>query len=232
MKRKIDAMRKIIFLLTGFLFFNFPLDAQILEKESNMSLGVQRGNEMILIDIEDKEAADLWEEYFEDRYDGKVKRNRKADEYYVTGVRINSIFSVANIDVYTKFEERGSNTMMTLWVDLGMSFVNSTDYASEYQGVIDLMEDFRIYARTYAVNKEYEEAEEVLEDLKKDLDKLEKQNGKLHEKIDDYEQKILEAKADIEQNLLDQEGKKLSIDQQIEVLKQIQIKQEDIKKMK
>lgn len=223
-------MRKLVFLLAGFLILNLPLDAQILEKDSNMSLGVQRGNEVILTDIEDKEAADLWEDYFEDRYDGKVKRNRKADEYYITGVRINSIFSVSNIDVYTKFEERGSNTMMTLWVDLGMSFVNSTDYTTEYQGVIDLMEDFRIYARTYVVNKEYEEAEKELEGMKKDLDKLEKQNGRLHKKVDDYQQKILEAKADIEQNLVDQDEMKLSIDRQIEVLKQIQVKQANIKK--
>lgn len=223
-------MKNLIFLIAGFFIFSTPVKAQILEKDSNMSLGVQTGNEVILTEIEDKDAAKLWKAYFEDRFDGKVKRNRKADEYYVTGVRINSIFSVSNIDVYTKFEERGSNTLMTLWVDLGMSFVNSADYPTEYQGTIALLEDFRIYARTYAVNKEYEAAEKVLEDLKKNLDKLEKQNGRLHKKIDDYQEKILEARADIEQNLVDQDEMKLSIDRQIEVLKQIQVKQNEIKK--
>jgi hypothetical protein len=216
-----------------FIFFLFPgLQAQILEKEANMSLGVQMGNEVILVDIEAKDAGDLWEDYFKDRYDEKVKKNRKADEYYVTGVRINSIFSVSNIDVYTKFEERGSNTVMTFWVDLGMSFVNSEDYPTEYKGVIDLMEDFRIHARTWAVNEELEDAEGVLEDYKKDLDKLEKNNAKLHERIADYEQKIVEAKADIEQNLIEQEETRMSIDRQVQVLKEIQMRMESIKQQK
>lgn len=225
-------MRAIVVITGFFLAVSVGLNAQIIEKEANMSLGVQMSNQVMLDDINDNDAADLWEDYFEGRYDGKVKRNRKADEYYVTGVRINSIFTVSNIDVYVKFEERGSNTQMTLWVDLGMAFVNSVEYPTEYKGVVDLLEDFRIYARTYAVNEELENAEDDLESLKKDLDQLESKNAKLHEKIDDYQQKIIDAKAEIEQNLLDQDEKRQAIDRQIEVLKEIQVRLESIKKQK
>jgi len=223
-------MRTLVLIISLFLFNHIGLSAQILEKESNMSLGVQTGNEVILTEIEAKDAAKLWGTYFKDEYDEKVKRNRKADEYYTTGARINSIFSVSKIDVYSKFEERGSNTVMTLWIDLGMAFVNAADYPTEYQGVLDLMEDFRVFARKFVVNEEFEAAEKELDKMKKDLDKLEKKNGRLHEKVADYETKIVDTKSEIEQNLIDQEENRISIDQQIEMLKQIQIRLESIKK--
>ena len=212
----------LIFLFSG------TISAQILEKDSNMSLGVQTGNEMILDDVQVKVAEDLWEDFFKEY--GKVKKNKKANEWYTTGVRINRIFSVSNIDVYVRFDERGSSSVMTMWVDLGMAFVNSKEYATEYKGVIDMMEEFRIYARTYVVEKEYKEAEKELENMKKELNKLEKKNGDLHDDITKYEEKIREAKDAIVTNLQDQETQKKSIDKQIDVLKQVQVRLESIRK--
>ena len=221
-------MKTIFSVLVLLLFSSQILRAQIIEKESNMSLGVQTGNQLILDDVSVKDAEKLWEDFFKEY--GKVKRNRKADEYFSTGVRVNRIFTVSNIDVYAKFEERGSSSVMTLWVDLGMAFVNSKDYPTEYKGVVDLMDEFRIYARTYVVKAEYEDAEKALENLKKDLNKLVKQKGDLEDDIAKYEQKIREAKDDIIKNMQDQESQKMAIDKQIEVLKQVQDRLEAIRK--
>lgn len=221
---------KALIAIFSLLLFSFSINAQILEKESNMSLGVQTGNEVILDDISAKVAANLWEDYFKDKYREKVKRNKKANEYYTTGVRINRIYSVSNIDIYSKFDERGSSCVMSLWVDLGMAFVNSAEYNTEYKAIVEMMEDFRVFARTYVVQEEYDNAEKTLEKMKKDLDKLEKQNGKLHDKIASYEEKILEAKDNISLNEVEQEDQKISIDRQIEVLKEIQTRLSSIKK--
>jgi hypothetical protein len=223
-------MRTLMSLLIMVVLLNTNLFGQIIEKESKMSLGVQVGNEVILDDVDPKDAVDIWEEYFKDLYDEKVKRNKKADEYYTTGVRINSIFTVSKIDVYSKFEGYRNGTRMIIWVDLGMAFVNSADYPSEYNGVVKLLEDFRIHAKSVVVTNEYDEAEKNLDKLKKDLDKLEKNNSKLHDKISDYEQKIVEAENDIKQNLIEQDDKRIEIDKQIDLLKEIQIRLENIRK--
>jgi hypothetical protein len=223
-------MKTLVSLFTMIALLSNTLMGQIIEKEANMSLGVQVGNEVILDDIDPKDAIDVWEDYFKDLYDEKVKRNRKADEYYSTGVRINSIFTVSKIDVYSKFEGYRDGTRMTMWVDLGMAFVNSEDYPTEYNGVVNLLEDFRVHAKTVVITNEYDEAEKNLDKMKKDLDKLEKTNSKLHDKIADYEQKIIEAENDIKQNLIEQDDKRIEIDKQIDLLKEIQIRLENIKK--
>jgi hypothetical protein len=192
-----------------------------------MSLGVQTGQEMVLEDISPKDAYDLWKDFFKEY--GKVKRNKKAKEYYSTGVKIHQIYIRSNIDVYTKFEERGSNTTMTLWVDLGMAFVNAKDFPKEYQGTIELMDDFRISVKKHVINEELKDQEDALEKIKKSLAKLERENEKLHDKIVDYEQKIVEAREDIEKNLVDQDQKRMEIDAQLEVLKAIQERLKNIK---
>jgi hypothetical protein len=216
-------------LISFFFFFmtSFFAFGQIYETESNMSLGVQSANEVILDDIQPNEAYKLWKDYFK-KY-GKIKRNKKANEYYSTGVRINKIFTASNIDVYTRFEERGSSTMMTMWVDLGMSFINSKGYPTEYKAVVEMLDDFRVEANLYMVQKDLDAAEKELGMMKKDLVKLEKINIKLHDKIDNYENKIVDTKKDINQNLVGQEDKKIEIDRQLETLKMIQKRMKQIK---
>lgn len=220
-------MKRIIILCVVTLFYASSMYSQVLETESNMSLGVQVSNEVILDDISPKEALKLWKDYFKEY--GKLKRNKKANEYYSTGVKINRIFTATKIDFYTRFEDRGSSTTMTAWVDLGMAFVNSAEYPNEYKAVVQILEEFRILAREYVVGEELKVAEKDLDSMKKDLTKLEKENVKLHEKIDDYEQKILEAKSNISDNRFSQDEKRVEIERQVETLKEIQIRLESIR---
>lgn len=220
-------MRMILISFYMIFMTSFISYGQILETEANMSLGVQSANEIILDDIDPGDAYKLWKEYF--KKFGKIKRNKKANEYYSTGVRINKIFTASNIDVYTRFEERGSSTTMTMWVDLGMAFVNSKVYPTEYKAVVDMMDEFRVEANIFTIQKELDAAEKGMDKMKKDLVKLEKSNIKLHDKIASYEDKIYEAKNEISENLVSQDDKKIEIDRQLDVLKTIQQRMKNIK---
>jgi len=179
-------------------------------------------------DVSPKEALKLWKDYFKEY--GKLKRNKKAKEYYSTGVKINQIYEVSKIDVFNRFEERGNSTIMTIWVDLGMAFVTSSDYPSEYRGVVQVLEEFSLQTKEYVVGKEMKDAEEDLVKFEKKLEKLEKSNLKLHEKISDYHEKIVEAEGNIEENKKEKLKTKMDIDNQISVLKEIQFKLESIRK--
>jgi len=220
-------MKALLTFVGMIIIFSQSAFGQILERESKMSLGVQTSNEVVLNDISPKDALKLWKEYFKEY--GKIKRNKKADEYYSTGVRINRIYNVSNIDVYVRFEEKGSNSIMLLWVDLGMAFVNSKDYPMENRGVLDLIDKFRISTKKYVIQEEADIEETALNKMKKDLIRLEKNNVKLHDAIIKYEEKIVLAKDDIITNVANQDEKRIEIDRQLDLLKEIQIRLESIK---
>jgi len=221
-------MKELLTICALLLLSNIQINGQILEREANMSLGVQPASQVQLDDISPNDALKLWKTYFKEY--GKIKRNKKADEYYSTGVKVNRIYDISKIDVYTRFEERGNSTMMTIWVDLGMAFVNSREYASEYRGLVEILEEFKIQTKEYIVGKELKEAEKGLVVYEKRLEKLEKSKLKLHEKIADYHEKIIKAEEDVEENREEQIKSKLDIDRQIEVLKEIQNRFESIQK--
>lgn len=225
-KFEIKMRSILIFCITSFILSS-SIKAQVMETESNMSLGVQVANEVVLEDISPKEAFKLWKDYFKEY--GKIKRNKKANEYYSTGVKINRIFSASKIDFYTRFEERGSSTTMTAWVDLGMAFVNSEEYPSEYKAVVQMLEEFRIIAREFVVGEELKLAEKDLDKMKKELAKLEKDKVNLHQKIEDYMERIRNAENQIVDNRISQDEKRKDIERQLDILKEIQIRLKSIR---
>lgn len=217
----------ILFLIVAFCSLSF-VSAQIKEGQNNMSLGVQNSLETILDDVTASDAVKLWTEHM--KQFGSVKKNKKADEYYITGIKINQISLGSNIDVYARFVERGSSCTMIVWTDLGTAFVNSKDHPKEMAGFIAFLEDFKLKARKFAVQKELDMADKELKKLQKEQDGLFKANQKFHEDIKKAEEKIAKAKEDIKINLKDQEAKKLEIDKQMEFLKSVQKKMEALNK--
>jgi len=220
---------KQVVLLVCIVFFSLPfVSGQITEGQNNMSLGVQNSLETVLEGVTVNEAVKLWTDHM--KQFGSVKRNKKADEYYITGIKINQISLGSNLDVYARFAERGSNCTMILWTDLGTAFINSKDHPKEFDGLKSFLEDFKIDAKRFAVQKELELAEKEMKKLQKEQDGLFKENQKLHEDIKKAEERIIKAKDDIKINLKDQEAKKMEIDKQMEFLKAIQKRMESLGK--
>ena len=218
-------MKKIYTLLIALLIVGQSF-GQIKEKQVNISLGVQPCLTSNIDNIKAKNAAKLWKKFFKPY--GKVKRNRKAKEYFSTGVKVNRIKSGDPVDVYMKIVEATNGVNLNLCIDLGTAFV-SKDMQEEYTGAEKLLDEFLIYVRGYQLNEKLDEEEDILKDLESELKSKRKKNKKLHSSIEKYKQKIVEAEENIEKNLQEQEDLKKSIELQNEKVKQVQ---EDIEKLK
>ncbi len=221
-------MKKIYILLITLLVTSQSF-SQINEKQVNISLGVQPCLTASVDNIKYKKAIKLWKKFFKPY--GKVKRNRKAKEYYSTGVKVNRIKVGDPIDVYMKILEATDGVNLNLCIDLGTAFV-SKDMQDEYTGAENLLDEFLIYIKEYQLNEKLEEEEDNLKDLESDLKSKRKKNKKLHSSIEKYKQKIIEAKEDIEKNLQEQEDLKNMIKLQNEKVKQVQEDIENLKKQK
>ncbi len=219
-------MMKFNTLLLICLFFSTQISAQaVFEEDMNMSLGTQNA---LYIDVEgaDKKIAekaiqDLLKEY------GKVKKNRKAKEYYAEDITIPAIAGSQPIDVYVKVDEMNNQSRLYLWVYDGSSFISSVNHGDEIDGAESIMKDYFVKARRDAIKKEVDSEEDVLKDREKELKKLESKNESLHKdiakwekEIEDRKRKIEQAKVDIEENLVNQDDKAIEITEQKNVVRQ------------
>lgn len=210
---------KSIYIILVSLFVVNTAFGQIEEKKINISLGVQPCLSTTISDIEKSDVEKLWKKYFK-QY-AKVKKNRKAKEYYSTAVRLNSI-APKEIDVYAKFEEFATGVDINLCYDLGDGFVNKKETPNEYEGAKDFTNEFRIHVKSYVLEEKLEQQEELLKDLKDDLKDAKKDNKKLHDKIDNYTKKIQEIEKKIDSNLLEQEDFEKKIEEQLMKVKEAQ----------
>ncbi len=199
---------------------------QVKEKQINLSLGVQPCLSTNIDNIKEKKIAKLWKKFFKPY--GKVKRNKRAKEYYSTGVTVNRIKSGDPVDVYIKFVEAADGINMNLCLDLGTSFVGK-DTPQEYKGAENVVNEFVVYVKESQLKDELEDAEDDLSHLEKSLKSARKKNKKLHRNIEKYKQKIIKAEEDIEKNKDKQEDLKKNIKLQTDKVKELQ---NDIKALK
>ena len=219
---------KTIFTLLLSLVFAMQSFAQISEKQTQISLGIQPCLTTEIQGIKKKKAEKLWKKFFK-KY-GKVKKNGKAKEYYSTAVRINSIKKGDPVDVYVKFEDFSSDVRVSMCIDMGTAFLSEKEFPEDYENAKELLKEFEIYVQRYLVSQELENEEELFDKLNKKLKNLKKDNKKLHDKIKKYKEKIAKAEKDIEENLIEQEHVSEDIDNQALKVKAVRKKLEDIGK--
>lgn len=218
-------MMKFNTLMLISLFLIGQLDAQaVFEEDMNMSLGTKNA---LYVDVEgaDKKIAEKAIENLLKEY-GKVKKNRKAKEYYAEGITIPAIGGAQPLDIFVKIDEMKSQSRLYMWVYDGSTFINSIDDADQVDGAESILKDFFVKARRLAIQKEVDHEEDNLKDREKELKKLEDKNKNLHKdiakwekEIEDRKRKIEQAKVDIEQNLVDQDEKAVEITEQKDVVR-------------
>lgn len=220
-------MKTILTLLLAVFFLNIAV-SQVTERQSNISLGMQPCLSANVKDIKTKDVEKLWKDYF-DKF-GKLKYNKKAKEYYGTGVRINRVRSGDAVDVFAKFDEFADGTRIDISFDLANGFLNKKDYPSDFQGGVDFVEGFVVFVEKYKVEQRLKEEEKTLEKLNDKLKDAVKDNKNLKEKIISYEEKINKAEQDIKEN----EQLQVDLEKQIQVqsskVKDVQIEYNQIGK--
>ena len=110
---------------------------------------------------------------------------------------------------------------LVCFFDMGDGFLNGQTYPEAYTSTVNFLLDFALEIDRYQVNVELKKQEKILLDLNRKLDKLKSDNDRYHKAIEKAEKMIVDSKASIEQNVVDQEKMKTSIQDQKKVVKTV-----------
>ncbi len=208
---------KQVLLLLSILSLSLSINAQVTESSTSLSLGSQNAFVM------EHEGADkkMVNKYLENAIKeyGKVKRNKKANEWNCLQCEVPGISGPANI--YFKIEEGKGMTRSYVFFDDGTKFLSSDNEPEISQRLKEGLTHVKYEITRKVISNHLEDEEDNLKDRNKELGKLEKKNKELHEDIEKYKQKIAEAEKGIEQNLQDQEDKKMEIEKQNRVVEDV-----------
>jgi hypothetical protein len=216
----------IALLFAGFTFTSFSQEHKVLDKSENYPIaGTQDGfyvvvHHVTLDNIEKaiKNQLKKWKGKYSDR-----------DGIFIDDAKLKSI-GENTFDVYGKIiEEAGEVVSLAFAIDLGGAYVNKEAHPAEYREFKKLIHEIAVACSKEAVEEEIEVQEDVLKDKNKDQEKLESEKEKLEKSIKDFEQKIVEAKAEIVTNEDNQAKKKIEITDEETKLKEIQTKLNSIK---
>lgn len=208
---------RVALTLALFTSLLMSLTGQVTEMESQMSLGNQNAFVMEHENADKKDVQKILEKAIKEF--GKVKRNKKADEWYCEECEVPGL--PGNTKVYFQVEEGKNMTTSYVYFDNANSFIDSESNASSAADLSKRLQHVGYDVQKHVIGEELKDQENTLKDRNKDLEKLEKKNKNLHEDIEKYRKKIAEAEADIEKNLQSQEDSKIEIEQQKNAVEEV-----------
>jgi hypothetical protein len=193
------------------------------ETERTMSQGSKNSLSLDLYKTPAKFAEKIWKDYTK-QFKGDTKKDKKSEEWFTDNAQIAAIGGANTIDMYVKFSESGDNTNVTMWIDLGGSFVNSKDFDEKYKEAEKLLMNYSLAVQREQTRNQLEDQQKELSKLERQLRNLEKDNTSLHKDIEDYKKRITKAEADIQTNLKQQEDAKAKIEAQKKAVDEVQKK--------
>ncbi len=195
------------------------LFGQIMESSKVMSKGDHNALTVTLPDTEEKVVTKEWEDFIKS-YKGKLRKIKKSSEIFADDARLEDI-SNNTVDVYALVNQRGDDTELTVWYDLGGAFLTSETHPKKYLSAQKMLNKFSgIVSKTYVANMLQEEEKKLknFEGVLKDIDKSREDSVK---DIAKFEKKIEEAKANIEACKSKAEQASKDIEAQKKVVKQV-----------
>ncbi len=222
-------MKKFTILALFMAFGIASVFAQVKEGSASMSKGSNNAFAIELRQTEAKEVTEAWTKYIKE-YKGKTKFDKKSKEVFSDNAEIRDMSS-NTVDVYGSVQQRGENTVLTVWFDLGGAFLSSSMHGGEKAAVAEkLLNKFAGTVSTAALEDEIKAQEKVVKNLEGDLKGLQKDKEGHEKEIEKCEQKIKEAKESIVTNLEDQKNKQVEIETEKKVLDSLLEKLKKIKK--
>ena len=188
-------MKKLVVAL--FALFSFQIaEAQIIEASKVMSQGDNNSLTISLPDTDQKIVQKEWESYVKS-YKGKMRKIKKSTEIFADDCKLEQI-SNNTVDVYAIVNQRGENTEVSVWFDLGGSYLNSEVHPEQYEKAEAMLQQFSgKVSKTYVANLLNEE-QKKLKKMEGDYKSIEKSQENSVKDIAKFEEKIEEAKANIE----------------------------------
>jgi hypothetical protein len=223
---------RIITLLPLFalIMFAMPASAQfntVLETERTMSFGSRPCFRLEFNNTETDVVEDLWKSYVKSTFNGKLKKDKKSGEWFVTGLK-SPMMGADPFGVYSIIEKTKTGTALNVWYDAGSYFLNRRDNASRTEEMSRSLKTFYFDVRRAALNKELKSQESKLKELENRQKKLAKENDDLHRDIDNFKAKIKKAEDDIVKNDKEQEATILDTDAQRRAIEELRRRIENV----
>ncbi|MEL7120833.1 MAG: hypothetical protein AAFO07_15380 [Bacteroidota bacterium] len=206
----------ILTLLMAFVFTTNAQEFSLKEAQKGMSDGVHNALVIELTGISEKDAIDIWKNFFKD-YKSKPKKVKRSDDWMCDDAQIKTI-SDNTIDVYANFEGVKANTVVSVWFNLGGAYVSSSLNQDQFQAAANFMRSYRMKIDQFAAEADLVEQEKIMKDMEKDLKKLEKDKEDYEKKIEEAKALIAEMENNIKQNGEEQVSKKAEIEAQSKVV--------------
>jgi len=196
--------------------------AQPQEIKSNMSLGTQAGISMNIENADADLIEDVLEKYLKEY--GKLKKNKKAKEHFISNAHISSILGADPLDVYVVIGDRNA----VFYFDLKTAFLNSKDHPETYRKAAEFVQNFAYEVQREFVRKVLDQENHKLKKLTGKLEDLQDDNTKYHKDIEEAKAKIKKREEDIQKNLIDQENAKKEIQMQTQSVDEVRKKLQGI----
>lgn len=234
-------MKKLLLLITISLsVFQGTLYAQgepqIEEATKSMSKGSFNALVVDLPQSSYKKAQKMWKKYSKNLR-GKLKYDRKADEYFLDNAEIKDI-SENSIDITAQIYQKGENgSEMTVWFNLGVTYLSSEEHPERFAVAHAILSDFSLLVSADWLKERLKEEEKTLDGMNSELNDLE--NIKLDEEKNIQKQEEIIAKAEesiknsentIEKNVDDQAKQGTVISDQEKVIEGIKKKLKKLEK--
>ena len=232
-------MKSLMLTLIAFIcclnYADCQIEASIKEETKANSKGSFNALVMELPGTSGKEVNKAWSKFMK-KYRGKTKFDRRANEYMTDDATIKEM-SDNTVDIIAKVEERGADgTAISVWFNLGVSYLSSKDHSERYPAGEKLLKLFANQVSADMIEQELAKAEKALKDLEDALKKLEKEKVQGEKDIEDYkatilkmEENILKGEDALKKNDEDQSKTSLSIEEQLKVVEEIKARLERIK---
>jgi len=191
------------------------LQSQIVETEKPMNTGVNNALLLEIPNADDKIVEKVWKTYAKS-FDSKVKKIKKSDELITETPRLSGFNSVGLMNIIVKFEQKGENVEFLSWFELKDQFLNSYNHPDAFDEAQKLLLNFGLEVAKEYTLMELDDEEKNLKKMESDLKRLVKDKENYEKSIKEYEQRIVDAKAEIENNIIEQERMQESIDSQLD----------------
>lgn len=211
------------------------IKVEIKEETKSMSRASANALVMDLPGVSEKEAAKAWSK-FSKGFKGKTKYDRKVGEYFTDDATIKDM-SDNTVDMVAKIIAKGEEgSEITVWFNLGASYLSSKDYADRYPAGEAIMKKFANEVSASMIEEELKLQEKILKDMEGDFKKLEKDKATREKDIETYketikkmEENIVTAEDDIKKNIEEQGAKTTEIEAQTKMIDEIKARLEEVK---
>jgi len=196
---------------------------EISESKETMKKGTFNAIVVELPNTEDKVALNVWKSFIKG-YGAKAKKVKRSKEYLASGAIIGDLNNSENVDVYTKIREKGDDSELIVWIEMGEFYVSSGSFPSDYTAAVKMLEEYAFEVAKELVHIDIEKEEKKMKKLEKEMVKLQKKNETYHKNIEKAKEAIAKAEANIEENTRQQKEQTSVIESQQKALQALKEK--------